>query len=103
MGTLEAQNRQVVERYWEAHFARDWNRMATFFSPDTYRSDSNQHWRGGCPHDELRRGRFRWLQLLIHPEIWIYPGETMRETMLALLDDERDRRLELLRADRIDV
>ncbi len=27
-----------------------------YFSPETYRSDSNQHWRAGCPHDELRAG-----------------------------------------------
>jgi hypothetical protein len=45
-----------------------------YFSPETYRSDSNQRWRSGCPHDELRRGAFRWLQLLVHPEIWAYPG-----------------------------
>ena len=24
-----------------------------FFDPDHYRSDSNQHWRHGCPHEEL--------------------------------------------------
>ena len=30
-----------------------------FFSPATYRSDSNQHWRHGCPHEELGRGELR--------------------------------------------
>jgi hypothetical protein len=74
-----------------------------FFSPDRYRSDSNQHWRHGCPHDELAAGAFEWLQLLTHPEIWVYPGATMRETMSAMLDAERERRVEQLRADRIDV
>ena len=74
-----------------------------FFSPETYRSDSNQHWRHGCPHEELAAGTFEWLQLLTHPEIWAYPGETMRESMLAMLDTERDRRLEQLAADRIDL
>ena len=39
MGTLEAQNRQVVERYWEAHFLRDWDAMATFFSADAHYTD----------------------------------------------------------------
>ena len=39
MGTLEAQNRQIVERYWEAHFARDWERMATFFAADAHYTD----------------------------------------------------------------
>ena len=45
-----------------------------YFDPATYRSDSNQHWRSGCPHDALREGAFPWLQLLTHPEIWVYPG-----------------------------
>lgn len=74
-----------------------------FFDPECYRSDSNQRWRHGCPHEQIERGELRWLQLLIHPEIWVYPGETMRETMLAMLDAERERGLELLRADRIDL
>ena len=70
---------------------------------DVYRSDSNQHWRQGCPHNELRASTFEWLQLLTHPEIWAHPGGTMRETMLAMLDAERERRLELLAGDRIDL
>ena len=74
-----------------------------FFSPEHYRSDSNQHWRSGCPHEELAAGAFEWLQLLTHPEIWVYPGETMRETMLAMLDAERDLRLRQLEEDRIDL
>ena len=74
-----------------------------FFDPEHYRSDSNQQWRYGCPHEELRGRGFEWLQLLIHPEIWVYPGETMSETMTAMLDAERDRRRELLAEDRIDL
>jgi hypothetical protein len=74
-----------------------------YFDPAVYRSDSNQRWRHGCPHDDLRAGAFPWLQLLVHPEIWVYEGATMGETMRALLDAERDRRLQLLAADRIDL
>jgi hypothetical protein len=74
-----------------------------FFVRGRYRSDSNQHWREGCPHEALARGDFEWLQLLTHPEIWVYPGATMRETMHAMLDAERERRLEQLAADRIDL
>jgi hypothetical protein len=74
-----------------------------WFSPDTYRSDSNQRWRHGCPHEELAAGAFPWLQLLTHPEIWAYPGETMTETMHAMLDAERERRIAQLRSDRIDL
>ena len=76
---------------------------APWFSPETYRSDSNQHWRSGCPHEELAAGAFPWLQLLTHPEIWAYRGDSMRETMHAMLDRERERRLEQLAADKIDL
>jgi len=76
---------------------------ATYFDPATYRSDSNQRWRSGCPHDELRESAFPWLQLLTHPEIWVYRGTTMGETMRSMLDDERERRLAQLAADRIDL
>ena len=68
-----------------------------------YRSDSNQHWRSGCPLADLRAGTFEWLQLLTHPEIWAYEGGTMRETMHAMLDAERARRLRQLAEDRIDL
>jgi hypothetical protein len=74
-----------------------------YFTPETYRSDSNQRWRHGCPHEELRAGAFPWLQLLTHPEIWVYDGETMGETMRSMLEAEKQRRLEQLRADRIVV
>lgn len=74
-----------------------------YFDPQAYRSDSNQHWRSGCPHDELRAGAFPWLQLLTHPEIWAYEGATMGETMRSLLDAERERRVEQLRKDKIDL
>lgn len=74
-----------------------------WFSPATYRSDSNQVWRSGCPHEHLRAGLFRWLQLLTHPEIWAYPGETMGESMRAMLAAEQRRDLERLAADSIDL
>ena len=35
-----------------------------YFEPEHYRSDSNQHWRHGCPHEGLATGRFEWLQLV---------------------------------------
>ncbi len=73
------------------------------FDPATYRSDSNQHWRSGDPRAELRAGAFPWLQLLVHPEIWAFPGRTMGETMRSLLDAERERRLAQLAEDRIDL
>jgi hypothetical protein len=74
-----------------------------FFDPEHYRSDSNHRWRNGCPHEELARGEFEWLQLLTHPEIWAFDGTTMRETMESMLDHDRAARLEHLRHDRIDL
>jgi hypothetical protein len=82
----------VVNAYSEPHF-----------SPATYRSDSNQRWRFGCPHEELHARAFPWLQLLVHPEIWVYPGETMVETMRAMVEAESVRRLAQLAADRIEL
>ena len=76
---------------------------APFFDPDHYRSDSNQHWRNGCPHDDLQARRFEWLQLLTHPEIWAFDGASMRESMESFLDADRAARLEHLRNDRIDL
>ena len=77
--------------------------QAPWFTEGLYRSDSNRHWRSGCPHEELARADLPWLQLLVHPEIWAYEGETMRETMLSMLEHERARDLERLAADRIDL
>jgi limonene-1,2-epoxide hydrolase len=39
MGTVEARNKQVVERYWDAHFRRDWTAMATFFTATAHYTD----------------------------------------------------------------
>jgi hypothetical protein len=74
-----------------------------WFTKGKYRSDSNQHWREGCPHEELRAGAFEWLQLLTHPEIWVYAGGTMRETMYTMLDGKRGDWLAQLADDRIDL
>jgi hypothetical protein len=74
-----------------------------WFTKGAYRSDSNQHWREGCPHDELRTGAFAWLQLLVHPEIWVYAGETMGETMRAMAAAKQDELFAYLAGDRIDL
>jgi hypothetical protein len=76
---------------------------APFFEQVHYRSDSNQRWRHGCPHEALARGEPEWLQLLVHPEIWVYEGDTMGATMRSFLDADREARLELVREDRIDL
>jgi hypothetical protein len=74
-----------------------------WFTKGHYRSDSNQHWREGCPHEELRAHAFDWLQLLVHPEIWVYPGATMGQTMRAMIAAKQHEWLEHLANDRIDL
>jgi hypothetical protein len=74
-----------------------------WFDPAHYRSDSNQHWRSGDPTQALAAGEFEWLQLLTHPEIWVFEGTTMRETMESMLAAEREARLRQLAEDRIDL
>jgi hypothetical protein len=68
-----------------------------------YRSDSNQHWRQGSPRTQLAAGGYEWLQLLTHPEIWVFEGETMGETMRSLLVAEQETRLGYMRHDRLDL
>jgi hypothetical protein len=74
-----------------------------YFTPGHYRSDSNAHWREGCPHEQLATGGFEWLQLLVHPEIWVYEGTTMRVTMESMLDAKRAEWIDHLENDRIDL
>ena len=74
-----------------------------WFTKGNYRSDSNQQWREGCPHNDLHAGKFEWLQLLTHPEIWVYDGGTMGETMRAMLEQKRGEWLDHLANDRIEL
>jgi hypothetical protein len=74
-----------------------------WFDRAHYRSDSNQHWRSGDPTEALAAREFDWLQLLTHPEIWTFAGQTMRETMDSMLAAEREERWAQLADDRIDL
>jgi hypothetical protein len=77
-----------------------------WYEPSHFRSDSNQSWArdgrpGRCPHVDLRNGDADWLHLNLHPEIWVYEGDTMQDTMESFLADEQRSRREHLQADRI--
>jgi hypothetical protein len=93
----------------DPHFVNDpvdglVNVMSTpWFDPTHYRSDSNQHWRSGDPTQAIAAREFDWLQLLTHPEIWVFGGATMRETMESMLAAERETRWRQLADDRIDL
>ena len=84
MGTLEAQNRQVVERYWEAHFARDWDRMATFFAPSAHYTDVGVDGVGATGPSEI----IARLQLGIEPLTGYYhhPRHTIAEGNLVVTE-----------------
>ncbi len=36
---MSAENRQVVERYWDAHFRRDWDAMAACYDANCHYTD----------------------------------------------------------------
>jgi ketosteroid isomerase-like protein len=82
MGTLEASNRQVVESYWAAHFLRDWDAMATFFSADAHYTDKGMDGVGATgPADIVRR-----LKIGIEPLSGYYhhPGHLVAEGDLVI-------------------
>ena len=74
-----------------------------WFDPAHYRSDSNQRWRHGDPTAALAAREFEWLQLLTHPEIWVYDGATMRASMESMLAAQRESAWRRLAEDRIDL
>jgi len=74
-----------------------------WFDPANYRSDSNQRWRHGDPTAALAAREFEWLQLLTHPEIWVYDGATMRASMESMLAAQRENAWRRLAEDRIDL
>ena len=74
-----------------------------WFDREHYRSDSNQHWRSGDPTQALAAREFEWMQLLTHPEIWVFEGLTMRESMESMLAAEREERWRQLAGDRINL
>ncbi|MCB0994912.1 MAG: nuclear transport factor 2 family protein [Acidimicrobiales bacterium] len=53
MGTVESRNRQTVERYWDAHFRRDWDAMAHFFSARAHYTDVGLDALGATGPDEI--------------------------------------------------
>lgn len=80
------------------------NVMADWFDPDTYWSDSQQTWRRGCPCKALAQDDSpAWMHLLVHPELWVYPGEDLAQTMTSMLEAQSARRRRQVADDRLDV
>lgn len=58
-----------------------------FFSEIKYISDSRGIWREGCPCQNLRRGEYSQLQILVHPIWWLDSGvEGIGEQLQQLFD-----------------
>lgn len=58
MGEREDANKDLVRRYWSAHFDRDWDLMATFFTDDAHYTDVGMDPVGATgPADIIRRLR----------------------------------------------
>jgi ketosteroid isomerase-like protein len=51
MGTLEARNKQVVERYWDALARRDWDRIKAMVTDDCHYTDVGTPGAGGIGPD----------------------------------------------------
>jgi ketosteroid isomerase-like protein len=77
MGTLEARNKQLVERYWDALARRDWDRMASMLAPDAHYTDVGTPGPGGTgPEGVMAR-----LRIGLEPlsGYWHYPSHIVAE------------------------
>ena len=84
MGTLEAQNKQVVERYWDALARRDWDRMKSMLAPDAHYTDVGGPGDGGTGPD----GVLARLRIGIEPleAYWHYPAQIVAEGNLVITE-----------------
>ena len=77
MGTLEARNKQVVERYWDALARRDWDRMQSMLAPDAHYTDVGGPGEGGSgPEGVIARLK---IGLDALDAYWHYPGHIVAE------------------------
>ena len=84
MATHEARNKQVVERYWDAHFRRQWDKMATFFTKDAHYTDVGLDAEGATgPAKIIAR-----LKLGIEPleNYWHFPKHVIAEGDLVVTE-----------------
>lgn len=77
LSAVGASNRQIVERYWDAHFRRDWDAMAGFFAAGAHYTDVGLDPTGATGPDEI----IRRLRLGIEPLSGYYhfPKHTVAE------------------------
>ncbi len=84
MGTHEARNKQVVERYWDALARRDWDRMASMLTDDCHYTDVGAPGAGGFgPEGVIRR-----LKIGLEPleGYYHFPGHIVAEGDLVMTE-----------------
>ena len=84
MGTLEAQNKQVVERYWDALSRRDWDRMKTMLAADAHYTDVGVPGPGGVGPD----GVIARLKIGLEPleGYYHFPGHIIAEGNMVITE-----------------
>ena len=72
-----------------------------FFGEVKYLSESNRVWRDGPPEDWLDPVRHPRLSILLHPEIWTYPGADMPQGIAGYLAEREAQTRIMLERDEI--
>lgn len=73
----------VLKKYFPSFYS---TYSEPFFCEIKYLSDSNRVWREGPPEEWLCNSGLSKFSILLHPIIWAYPGETMRELVKEYLN-----------------
>lgn len=72
-----------------------------YFRAVKYLSESNQKWREGDLYPIIAEGRYNKLQILIHPALWVFGGNSLTATMESFLASEKGNWERFIREDGI--
>jgi hypothetical protein len=61
----------------------------TYFKEIKYLSESNQRWREGDLYWIISEGHYNKLQILTHPALWVFSGDSLTATMESFLTSEK--------------
>jgi hypothetical protein len=88
----------VLRRPFESFYS---TYQPKFFADVKYLSESNRVWRDGPPEDWFDAARHPRLSILLHPEIWAYPGADMATGMRGYLAEREAQTRVMLEHDEI--
>ncbi|MBA2608652.1 MAG: hypothetical protein H0U92_06925 [Actinobacteria bacterium] len=88
----------VLQREFESFYS---TYQPKFFSDVKYLSDSNRVWREGPPEQWFDPRRHPRISILLHPELWAYPGADMPEGMRGYLAERETKTRAMLEHDQI--